>query len=196
MIAAVLIHGFHAALAYLAIHAGGIHCANGILGGSSKTDRQNTLAGYGDLNNLFNVGLTGGTAATGAAQSYNESLLSGNRSQISQALSPEISAITGQANQNKKQQAAMGTSRGGGTNALNQQQDQNTQAQISQTINQARPAAAQQLASIGSNLLGLGSDAAQGLTKDAITSYQTTSAQNAANGQAAGQLAAGLIFGA
>lgn len=121
---------------------------------------------------------------------------------MEQALSPEISSITGQADQNRKQQSAMGTARGGGTDAINQQQQQNTQGQISQLINQARPQAAQQMQGIGaqelgtgSNLLGLGANAAGALTSDAGNSYATTSAQNQAAGSALGGLASSLLFG-
>jgi len=193
----VLTHGFHTVLAYFAVH-GHVYLCDGFLGiggSASKTDRKQYLAGQGNLNNLFNVGISGGSDATGKAAGYDSSILSGNRASISQALQPEISGITGRADQQKKQQAAMGTSRGGGTNATNQQADTATQAAITGTINQARPQASQQLASIGSNLLNLGENAAATSTGDAASSYEKTSAQNAATGQAAGQAAAALLFG-
>jgi hypothetical protein len=167
----------------------------GIGGSSSKTDRSQYLGGQGALSNIFNTAIPSGASDTGAAEGFNKSVLSGNRSAITQALQPEIGTITGEANQAKKQQAAMGTSRGGGTNAQNQQLDKQTQAAITGTINQARPEASKQLASIGSNLLGLGENAAGQYTGNAASSYATTTANNTAAGQAAGQAAAALLFG-
>lgn len=199
MIGVFVHHAVHAVLAALAAHVGGIHFADGFLGvggSSSGTDRKAQLGGYGDLSNIYNTGITGGTDATSKAAGYNSKILSGDRSSIMSALSPEIGAITGLANQNKKQQASMGTARGGGTDALNQQQQQNTQAEVSNTINTARPEAAKSEAGLGTSLLGTANSAAGTLTGDAINSYKTTSAQNAATGAAAGKLASTLIMGA
>lgn len=96
----------------------------------------------------------------------------------------------------------MGTARGGGTNAANQQSQASEQGQVSNLIAGARPQAAQQEQGIGqaelsnsANLLGLGTQAGSSLTNAATNSYQTTSAQNAAQGQAAGQIASALLFG-
>lgn len=205
-------HVFHIVLAALAAHSHGVCLGDGFLGiggSGSQTDRKQQLAGYGDLSNIFNTGLNSGTqnvsqgqSDLGSAAGYNSKILNGDRSAISQALSPEISSITGQADASRRQQAAMGTSRGGGTNAGNQQQQQKEQGAISSVIGGAQPAAAQSLAGIGgteaglgSNLLGLSNNAAGNLTGDAINSYKTTSAQNGAAGAALGQIASGLIFG-
>lgn len=181
----------------------------GIGGSGSSTDRKQQLAGYGDLSNIFNTGLNQGQGALNQGQSdlgqsagYNAKLLSGDRSTIMSALSPEISSITGQGDAARQQQAAMGTARGGGTNAGNQQQQQKEQGAISSAVGGVQPQAAQSLAGIGgteaglgNSLLGLSNNAAGNLTNDAIESYKTTSAQNAAQGQALGQIASGLIFG-
>lgn len=181
----------------------------GIGGSASKTDRQNTLTGYGDLQNVFNTGLNTGKPAVAQGQSdlgqaagYDSKLLNGDRSTIMQALSPQISSITGQADAARRQQAAMGTSRGGGTNANNQQQQQREQGAISSAVGGVQPQAAQSLAGIGgteaglgANLLGLANNAGSNLTNDAMESYKTTSAQNGAMGQALGSIASGLIFG-
>jgi hypothetical protein len=205
-------HAIHAVLAALAAHSSGVCLGDGFLGiggSSSSTDRKQQLAGYGDLSNIYNQGISQGNNASatgqgelGEAAGYDSSILNGNRSSIMSALSPQISSITGQANQNKKQQATMGTARGGGTNASNQQTQQQEQGAITKAIGGAQSGAASGLASIGSNetatganLLGLGANAAGTLTGDASQSYATTSAQNAAAGQAAGQLAAGILFG-
>jgi hypothetical protein len=119
-----------------------------------------------------------------------------------QAMSPEINSVTGQANQQRKQAATMGTSRGGGTNAGNQQAQTNTAAQVSNLISQARPQAAQQLSSIGGaelsnagNLLGLGQTSAANLGSLAGNSRIESDQNNQAAGQAAGELAmAALSF--
>lgn len=179
----------------------------GIGGSGSNTDRKQQLGGYGDLANVFNTGMTQGSSTLGQGQTdlgssagYDNKILNGDRSSIMSALSPQISSITGQGAANQRQQAAMGTSRGGGTNAGDQQLAQREQGQISSAVGGAQPAAAQSLAGIGStesgigsNLLGLGATGAQDLTGDAINSYKTTSANNMATGAGLGQLAAGLI---
>lgn len=181
----------------------------GIGGSGSSTDRKQQLAGYGDLSNIFNTGLNTGKSDLNQGQSdlgqsagYNAKLLSGDRSTIMSALSPEISSITGQGDAARRQQAAMGTARGGGTNAGNQQQQQKEQGAISSAVGGVQPQAAQSLAGIGgteaglgNSLLGLSNNAAGNLTNDAIESYKTTSAQNGAAGAALGQIASGLIFG-
>lgn len=181
----------------------------GLGGSASKTDRNQVLQGYGDLQNVFNYGIPQGKAGQaqgqadlGQSANYWQKLLGGDRSSMMSALSPEISSITGQADQARKQQSAMGTARGGGTNAGDQQQQQQEQGQISNLIAGARPQAAQQMQSIGgqelsnaSNLLGLGTNAAGSLTNAATNSYGTTAGQSAQQGQAIGQMAAMLAFG-
>jgi hypothetical protein len=203
-------HAIHVVVAAFAAHSSVIHFGEGFLGiggSSSGTDRKQQLAGYGDLSNVFNTGMQQGSATLGQGQSelgsaagYDTKILNGDRSSIMSALSPQISSITGQGAANQRQQAAMGTSRGGGTNAADQQLQQREQGQISSAVGGAQPAAAQSLAGIGatesglgSNLLGLGATGAQDLTGDAINSYRATSANNAALGQGIGQLAAGII---
>ena len=179
----------------------------GIGGSASKTDRQHQLQGYGDLQNVFNYGIPAGQAGQqqgqsdlGDASNFWQKILGGDRSAISAALSPEISSITSQNDQNRKQQAAMGTARGGGTNAQNQQQQQVEQGQITNLINGARPQAAQQVQGIGTtelsnsqNLLGLGTGAASNLTGDATKSYETSADMNEKQGAGAGQLASLLL---
>lgn len=181
----------------------------GVGGSASSTDRKNQLTGYGDLQNVFNYGIpqgqqgqSQGQSDLGSSSSYWGKLLNGDRSSITSALQPEISSITGQGDAARRQASALGTSRGGGTNAANQQSQTAEQGQISNLIAGARPQAAQQLQGIGqtelnnsANLLGLGNQAGTSLTNAATNSYQTTSAQNAAQGQAAGQIASALLFG-
>jgi hypothetical protein len=208
----IALHMLAVAMKAVLAHGHGVQWSDGFLGiggSASKTDRSQQLAGYGDLGNIFNTGLNNSNADTNAGQNdlgtaagFNSKILNGNRSSIMSALSPQIASITGQANQAKKQQASLGTARGGGTNAGNQQQQQQVQGAISSVVGGAQPQAAKDMASIGSTetnagqqALGTAGGAAQNLTGDAADSYQTTSAQNSASGAAAAQLAAGLIFG-
>src|SRR5215469_3069679 len=142
----------------------------GIGGNSSNTDRKNTLQGYADLSNVFNFALPTAQkgAATGAATTqtglagltsslnYWQNLLGGNRTAITQAVAPETNAIQAQSDAAARQQAAMGTARGGGTAAANQDRQTQTQAQIDQGILAARPQAAQQEAAVGGKIADVG----------------------------------------
>ncbi len=180
----------------------------GLGGSASKTDRKNQLQGYGDLQNIFNYGLPAGQQGQqqgqeqlGQAGSYWSKLLGGDRTSIMSALQPEISSVTDQGNAQRRQAASMGTARGGGTNALNQQSQTQEAKQISNLVAGARPQAAQQVGQIGTtelnnsaNLLGLGNQAATNLTNAASNSYGTTAGQAQQQGQAAAQMAAMLLF--
>lgn len=167
-------------------------------GSSAKTDRSTTLQGYGDLGNVFNMGMdqssalskTGtGTQAEGVSAlqqplSYYSKMLSGDRTALSQAIAPEANSVQAQADASKKQSANMGTARGGGVAGANQSANDATTAKIDNALFQARPAAAQgetqvagKLADIGTSdinaALGFGnlaSGAAQDLTGDSISS--------------------------
>lgn len=165
----------------------------GIGGGAVSTDRKNVLQSQGNLNNVFNYALPSGEKATSDATNYDSKILNGDRSSITQAMAPEVNSITGQADQAKKQEAAMGTSRGGGTNAANQQTQQKEQGAVTDMIAKARPAAAASEANIGSNLLGLGANAAGTAGQLAADSYKTTSANATEQGKAAGNTALSLI---
>lgn len=161
----------------------------GIGGSAAKTDRKDILQSQGNLNNVFNYALPTGEKATSDANSYNSKILNGDRSSITQAMAPEVNSITGQADQAKKQEANMGTSRGGGTNAAHQQTQQKEEGAVTDMIAKARPAAAANEANIGSNLLGLGENAAGAEGQVAADSYKTSSANASDEGKAAGQLA-------
>ena len=178
----------------------------GIGGSSAKTDRKQTLQGYGDLQNIFNFGMSSGKSQLTAGQgtlgtaltelqgpaSYYQKLLSGNRPALLQAIQPAVNAATDQADAQKRQAAASGTARGGGTNATQQQQDTERMAAIDNALASAKGGAAEgearvagETASIGGtelntalNLLGLGSNAASNLTSASIGSRPTSNAIN------------------
>lgn len=192
-------------------------------GSSSNTDRQQQLTGFGDLQNVFNYALPQGQSTLsggqgtanqglgelGQAANYNSKILSGNRSAVTEAMAPEINSVTSQANQLRKQQAALGTSRGGGTNAGNQQLGTQEAGQVTNLIAQARPQASQALSQIGaqtggiglgemgvgSQLLGLGTGAANDLLSGATNAKQLDNQTNQQAGAGAANLASMLLFG-
>lgn len=122
----------------------------GIGGSSAKTDRATQLAAQQGNWNIFNwalpqgeAGQTSGLKALEAseaplsqAQQYFSSLLSGGRQQTAQNAAPAIDAALGQETLTRDQAEAFGTSRVGGTAALNREASQNTQSTIDQIINQ------------------------------------------------------------
>lgn len=180
----------------------------GIGGSSVKTDRKNVLTGFSELKNVFNFAMPfgedtarAGTATTaaglediGKAGSYWSKLLSGDRPTMEQAVAPETNQVLGQADAAKREQAGMGTARGGGTAGANQQVQDASMAKIDNLLFGARPAAAQQEAAIGGKeadigqnqmsaalrALGLGETAASDLTGHAITSRRDSYAINKA----------------
>jgi hypothetical protein len=173
-------------------------------GSGAKTDRKNQLAGYGDLNNVFNfalpnakAGYNAGTDTQKSALSqlsspakYYSDLLSGDRSTTLQAVAPTVNAANAQTDAQKRQLAANGTSRGGGTNATSQQLDTAKMASIDNAITGAKEGAAVgatrvagETSKIGDSqtnaalsLLGIGTTAAKDLTSLAGDSRMTSDA--------------------
>ena len=107
--------------------------------------------------------LAGFATATGegdisAASNFWKSILSGDPSQISKVLGPEISGLNQQAQQKKKTSAEFGN-RSGGTNAGLQTTDDSTREAYTGLLSQLTGTAASNLGSEGSGLLSLGSSA-------------------------------------
>jgi hypothetical protein len=137
---------------------------------SEKTDRKNTLTGYGELQNTFNYGLdqskslagTGaattakGTDALGTSLDYFKSLMSGDRAKVAQAIAPQSNDALSTADAARDQRAELGTARGGGAAGANQTAEDKTNATIYNFLFGARPAAAQQTADIGGKLSSVG----------------------------------------
>lgn len=174
------------------------------LGGhSANTDRKFQLGAFGDLNSLMyntkakgNSEFTAGGAGLDSAMKYFQSLLSGDRSTISGAISPEISTLTGQAQQDKQTQSEFGN-RSGGTNASNQQTSDRISGEITNLINSLIPGAAQELGTLGATREGLGLEAlnlsesaASNLASLAGHSKEVANASSAQTGQDIGQLIA------
>lgn len=143
----------------------------GIGGSSAKTDRNQVTSGFGQLNNLFNFGMNTsqkGVAAGGSTQqaglsglsdanSYFKNLASGNRTAVQQAAAPEINMVQNQADAERRNQVASGTSRGGGVAGANQQQKTDTMSKIDNALFGVRPAAAQAEASTSGKIADVGS---------------------------------------
>jgi hypothetical protein len=159
---------------------GGIVSELGTLvgGSAAKTDRKNQLAGFGDLNNLFNFGMSSGSSETnqsqgllGQAGSYYSSLLSSNRQATLSAVAPTVNAANAQTDAAKRSIATSGTARGGGSNATTLTLEDQKRAQIDDAINSAKSKAAGGATAVGGtmasqagNLLGMGETAASNLT--------------------------------
>lgn len=170
----------------------------GIGHSSAKTDRGNQLAGVNANWNVFNAGMplaeqqkTAGTANVGMgmdslqnADKFWKDIMSGNRTATAAAAQPAVTAATDMADAARKQEAVMGTSRGGGTNAGNQQVEALRRATISNDIFGVRPAAAVQSAQVGSTEAAVGTSQMQqalqalGLSEQAAAELINSSIQS------------------
>ena len=151
----------------------------GIGGSSAKTDRNRSLYGWGEEQNVFNyalplakslnaqgqdttrAGLTTvdtGLGTLAGVKKYFQDIMSGSRPAQLAAVAPEVNAVNEASDAARTSQAWFGTSRGGGTNAANQEAEIRRQAAIDNAIFAARPGAAAETAKIGSmeSQIGLG----------------------------------------
>lgn len=178
----------------------------GFGGSGYDTDRAAQLKGYGQLSNVFNFGFNQAkpTFATGQAaqkqgleelggpEQYYQKLLTGNRASAMSAVAPTVNTINAQTDASAKQASTMGTARGGGANAPQQQVDTSKQAAVENAITGAREGAAGGVASVAgetakigesmssqaARLLGLAGSAAQDLTSDASASRSESDRHN------------------
>jgi hypothetical protein len=181
----------------------------GIGNSSAKTDRGQTLKGYGELGNIFNFGLNQATSTASAAssalqgpQAYWASILSGNRPAMQQAVAPETNAVNAAGDAQRRQQEAMGTARGGGTASANQTAETGRMAQIDNLLMQARPEAAKESARVGEteladsiNALGVTGNAASNLTAISADSRKTSIQANNQIQQQIGGIIEGVLMG-
>ena len=128
----------------------------GIGHSSAKTDRANQLSGINASWNLYNRGLpmadkaqatgfpavAGGITGLDQAKQYWSKIMSGNRPAVMEAAAPALTNINQQADAARAEQAQMGTARGGGTSAANQQAETNRMTQANQLIAGLQPQAA------------------------------------------------------
>ncbi|MGH7182113.1 MAG: hypothetical protein ACREJN_09065, partial [Nitrospiraceae bacterium] len=142
----------------------------GIGNSSAKTDRGNQLAGVSADWNVYNKGLdtaqkqlpTGmGNEAAGAmgldtASNYWRGITQGNRTSLTSAAAPVANAALDTSDAAKREQATMGTGRGGGVNAANQQAQTQTQKNITDATQAAQGAGAQQLGAVSTQQANVG----------------------------------------
>jgi hypothetical protein len=115
----------------------------------------------------------------GSSLDYWKNLMSGNRATTQQAIAPVANQVQSGADAQKRQQAASGTARGGGTAGVNQQTNDKAMAQIDNMLFGAQTEGAKEVGDLGSKIastgletsalanqtLGIGTDAAADLTK-------------------------------
>lgn len=118
----------------------------GLLSGDPAAEQEKQLQG------LSGWQTPQGEKLTGAASDFDMAILSGDPTKISQVLSPEISAISSGANQQRLQAAEFG-GRTGGTAAQMQQVDDNARANIFNLIGGLQQGAASGAANLGTNLM-------------------------------------------
>jgi hypothetical protein len=180
----------------------------GIGHSSAKTDRGNQLAGVSADWNVYNRGLPlsdtqskmgAGQEAKGVdtldtAKQYWSDITQGNRTALQSAAAPQANAIQQRADAAKREQSQMGTARGGGLNAENQQVQQNQEKQLATNEAAVQPEAAKQLGQVGQaqanighqqmaealQALGLSADVAKEIIQSSIESRPISMAANKA----------------
>ncbi len=204
----------------------------GIGGSSAKTDRGNQLAATSGEWNLFNSGLASGQAGQAKGQSdidtalgtlgaptdYWKSILAPGRTVATQNAAPATNAVIDQADAARRQEAQLGTSRTGGTAAVNRESGATTDKSVDDIINQSmmggREAAAKGLTGVAGQQAGIGSSemynalSQLGLSHAAITDILNNSTASrpvsqkihdeaaSGYGQALGQVLASFMGGA
>jgi len=181
-------------------------------GGDAKTDRSKQLSAWQGLQDLFSVSTSfgqkqgaKGTRNQDAAGGYWNTLLSGNRGELSKAVGPEAASARSTADASKKQMAEMGTSRTGGGTAQAQTIDDNLRAQINSLMFSIRPEAAKQLGQIGEQQiaqmlqsLGIGAGAMGTMGSEAGAAREHDLARSGMLGSALGKVlpsVLSMIFG-
>jgi predicted Zn-dependent protease len=144
---------------------------SGALGGSSaKRDRSDYLDSQSRMGNVFNQafgfgqGLENrGTAATGQGMqdlgtsgNFFRRLTSGNRAATTEAMAPQINAVESQGDAERRQQASLGTARGGGAAGVNQDARSRRMAAIDNMLFGAQTGAAKEVGDIGRTEAGVG----------------------------------------
>lgn len=177
----------------------------GIGNSSAKTDRGRSLGGWQaeweqltkgrDVSNqLFPQAQTGfqtGGTTTGAGADYLKGIL-GSRTAAAEAMAPEANQLSAQADALRQSQAQLGTSRGGGVSAQNQQADQAVQNQIANQTFATRAQAAPQAVAAGQaqsqaasqqlmaalQAMGMSNEVAQHIVDSSMTSRMQSNAIN------------------
>jgi len=140
-------------------------------GPSGKQEQQ-----YGEITNLENFGISQGEKNLSKASDFWGSILSGDPTQISKVLGPDISAVNKQGQERKKTMAEFGN-RSGGTNAAAQTVDDKSVAAIRTMISNLTGTAAGALSSIGGAELSAGGSAASQASSEADTLQRENAAK-------------------
>jgi hypothetical protein len=181
----------------------------GIGNSSAKTDRKETLKGYGELGNVFNfalptaeAGVSLGQDLIGNAANYWSKLTSGNRPALQAAVAPEVNQANAYTDAIKRQTATTGTARGGGTAGTNRELDTAKMAEIDNLLFGAQTKGAEQEGRLGSvetsealNALGIAGNASANLTEISANSRKTSIAANSAIQAQIGGLIEGALMG-
>jgi len=130
---------------------------------------------YGEMSNLGKFGIGHGEKDISQAENFWSSILSGDPSQISKVLGPQISAVNKQTQEQKKTASEFGN-RGGGTNAAMQSLDDRSIAAVRSMISNLTGEAGGALGSLGGGLLSTGAAA----TGEAFGQAKTMQEQNQA----------------
>ncbi len=174
---------------------------SGLFGGGGQTGQQKALTTQETASSAFGLAQAEATipaATSGLTSSLNffQTLLSGNRTAIAQAISPDVQNIQTQAAAAQKSTDEFAP-RGGGATAANEESRFGTAKQISDLFTGARSAGASGVTSISSLLGNLGSSLLSGSESTASNtvgqlaqSQQNQQQQQAAAGQAIGSLVA------
>jgi X-X-X-Leu-X-X-Gly heptad repeat protein len=139
-------------------------------GNSAKRDRSDYLNSQTRMGNVFNQsfgfgqGLENRGEATtgqglqdlGTSGNLFRRLTSGNRAATTEAMAPQINAVESQGDADRRQQAALGTARGGGAAGVNQDAKARRMAQIDNMLFGAQTGAAKELGDIGRTEVGTG----------------------------------------
>ena len=110
----------------------------------------------------FATGL--GEANLAKASQFNNSILSGDPTQIARVMAPQIKNATGQAAQERKGLAEFGN-RSGGTNAASQGITDSTRGSINNMVNGLLGGTVSNMQSVGSNLLSQGQESYKDFAK-------------------------------
>ena len=131
---------------------------------------------FGALSDLSNFATSSGESAITSANNFWSSILSGDPTQISKVLGPQLSAINKQGQQKLKTTSEFGN-RSGGNNAFNQETGDKTRATANDLISSLTSTAASALGASGSGLLSAGITGHEGAFIEANTIQSQHAAQ-------------------
>ena len=151
---------------------GGTRFFFGIGMGPSNQEKQQ----YGLVSGDAGFGSSQGKSDIMKSQDFWSSILSGDMSQISKVLAPEISSVNKQTQQRKMTTSEFGN-RGGGTNSYSQSLDDNALSSIRGMIAKLTGSAASNLGNMGEHLLDTGVSAGEGAFGEAKTMHDQNEAK-------------------